>query len=120
MRLRRCREDRWDFTAEDGNLFPIQISEEGGLYGFCPAKATWDQEAIGLFEVLVVAVEQKALLTGGGLADQPGWFISLLAWFGPAYDMHKFVSRAKMILGDEKDQKKQGAPLASPRTRKRR
>lgn len=50
---------------------------------------------------MVVAVDQKAMLISGGLADQPGWFVSLLAWFGPAYDTQKFVSRAKMILGGD-------------------
>jgi len=105
QKLRRCREDRWDFTAADSNIFPVRISEGGGLYGFCPAKSTWNQEAIGLFELMVVAVEQKVLLLGGGITDQPTWFVSFLAWFGPAYDSQKFISRAKMILGDEQSNK---------------
>lgn len=79
----------------------MRINEGGGLYGFCPAKATWDQEAISLFELLQVSVEQKALLVDGGLSAQPAWFVSLLAWFGPAYDTQKFIARAKMILGDD-------------------
>lgn len=87
-------------------VFPIKIHEEGGLYGFCPAKATWDHEAISLYEIMTVATEQKALLNSGGIADQPGWFISMLSWFGPAYDRQKFVSRAKMVLGDGSDDKK--------------
>jgi hypothetical protein len=89
-----------DFTAKDSNVFPVRISEGGGLYGFCPAKATWDQEATSFFELMVVAVEQKKLLVAGGIADQPGWFVSALSWFGPVYDTLKFMSRAKMILGD--------------------
>jgi hypothetical protein len=102
QKIRRCRENRWDFTAEDHMIFPLRISEGGGLYGFCPGKVTWDHEAANLFEILVVAVEQKKLLVSGGIADQPGWFINMLAWFGPAYDQHKFISRAKMVLGDDK------------------
>ena len=78
----------------------MQIQEGGGLYSFCPGKVTWDYEAANLFEVMTVAVEQKKLLTSGGISDQPGWFITLLAWFGPAYDTLKFAARAKMILGD--------------------
>lgn len=111
QKLRRCREDRWDFTAADSNIFPIRISEGSGLYGFCPAKVTWDQEAISLFELMIVAVEQKVMLSAGGLGDQPSWFVSFLAWFGPAYDTQKFVSRAKMILGDGKESTNKTAPL---------
>lgn len=116
QKLRRCREDRWNFTAKDGNVFPVRINEGGGLYGFCPAKSTWDQEAISLFELMVVSVEQKALLVEGGLANQPSWFVTMLAWFGPAYDTQKFVSRAKMVLGDGGSADKQAvAPKAGKR-----
>ena len=99
--LRRCREDRWDFTSEDGNQFPIRIHEGGGLHGFCPGKATRDPEASSLFELLTVACEMKALLVSGGIADQPGWFIAQMAWFGPDYSRQLFVSRARMVLGDD-------------------
>lgn len=101
QKLRRCREDKWDFTAKDSNIFPIKIEEGGGLYGFCPAKVTWDQEAISIFELMTVATEQKKLLVHGGIADQPGWFISLLSWFVPEYDLRKFQQRVKMVLGDD-------------------
>lgn len=118
QKLRRCREDRWDFTAKDSNVFPVRIQEGGGLYGFCPAKATWDHEAINLFELMTLAVEHKAMLVSGGLADQPGWFISLLAWFGPAYDLQKFVSRAKMVLGDGEKTQAVGSGTTKPTRRK--
>jgi len=70
---------------------------------------------------MVLSVEQKALLVTGGLADQPGWFMKLLAWFGPAYDLQKFVSRARMVLGDgEKTQAVGDAKSSRPvRPRKR-
>jgi hypothetical protein len=100
-------------------IFPIRIEEGGGLYGFCPAKVTWDQEAISIFEIMTVCVEQKTLLVGGGIADQPGWFISLLSWFGPAYDTNKFISRARMVLGDGTDTK-QGKEPANRKSGKRR
>jgi len=61
---------------------------------------TWDHEAAGLFEVMVVAAEQKVLLTSGGISEQPFWFVSLLSWFAPTYDSMKFAARARMILGD--------------------
>ena len=97
----------------------MRISEGGGLYGFCPAKSTWDQEAISLFELMVVAVEQKAMLTEGGISAQPTWFITLLAWFGPAYDTMKFMSRAKMILGDDSKSSVQKQPAAFGKQGKR-
>lgn len=105
QKLRRCREDKWDFTAKDSNVFPIKIEEGGGLYGFCPAKVTWDQEAISIFELMTVAVEQKKLLVQGGIADQPGWFVGLLSWFAPEYDLRKFQHRVKMVLGDDETPK---------------
>lgn len=99
--LRRCREDKWDFTSEDSNIFPIRIHDGGGLYGFCPGKVTGDHEAITIFEIMTVACEQKVLLNAGGLSDQPGWFVQLLAWFGPNYDDQKFMKKARMVLGSD-------------------
>lgn len=120
QKLRRCWEDRWDFTPEkDGNVFPVRISEGGGLFGFCPAKATRDQEAIGLFELMVVACQQQVLLVAGGLAEQPGWFVQLLSWFGPSYDTMRFMSRAKMILGDDDKGSRTPAPQKKPTGKRR-
>lgn len=48
----------------------------------------------------MVTCEQKAMLVPGGITEQPTWFIKLMAWFAPAYDMLKFMHKAKMILGD--------------------
>lgn len=98
QKLRRCWEDRWDFTSEDAAFFPMQI-DGGGFYGFCPGKATRDHEAVFLFEMLSVCAEQKTLLVGGGLIDQPGWFVKLMAWFAPAYAMQNFSQKAQMVLG---------------------
>jgi hypothetical protein len=103
--LRRCRENKWNFTSQDAAIFPIKLQEGGRLYGFCPAKSTWDMETVSIFKLMVIAVEQKTLLFDGGLVDQPAWFIDLLAWFSPEYDMQKFLMKAKMILGDSKPSK---------------
>lgn len=94
----------------------MRVHEGGGLYGFCPGKATWDQEAVTIFEVMTVATEQKALLNAGGIAAQPGWFINLLSWFGPAYDMQKFVQKARLVMGD--GSKKVGKKKPSGKTGK--
>jgi len=118
QKKRRCREPRWDFTAEDDNIFPIRIQEGGGLYGFCPAKVTWDREVGDLYETMLVCVEMQTLLISGGVADQPSWFIELLAWFAPEYNLQKFISRAKMVLGDSDNVSKTSAQTA-PRPRKR-
>ena len=100
QQIRRCREERWDFNDQDGTQFPIRLGEGGGLYGFCPAKATWDHEATSLYRLLLLSAETGALLKTGGIADQPGWFMDLAAWFLPKYSELRFYSRAKAILGD--------------------
>jgi hypothetical protein len=108
--LRRCREDRDDFTAEDSAVFPIYIEKGGTLFGFCPGKATWDHEAVALYRLLIVAAHTGMMLDKGSLSEQTDYWIELLAWFLPFYDNQKFVSRARMILGDSGKQ-------TSPRTK---
>lgn len=118
QKLRRCKEDRWDFTSEDASLFPIKLSSHGGEYGFCPAKVTWFPDLIAQYRLLVLSYETKQLLYEGGLAQQPAWFIELLGWFVPRYDELKFYYRAKSILGDGK---KKNTPKGSqPRGRNQR
>lgn len=98
--LRRCQDPREDFTSDDSAVFPMYVEKGGTLYGFCPGKATWDSEAVGLYRLLIVAAETGTMLDNGSLSEQSDYWIELLAWFLPFYDNQKFVSRAKMILGD--------------------
>lgn len=100
--LRRCGEAREDFTEADGSLWPITITPGGAQFSFCPGKATWDREAVALVSTLRLAAETGMMLEAGGIADQPDWWIDMLGWFVPAYDQHKFMSRARAILGDGK------------------
>lgn len=100
--LRRCREDRWDFTYKDSGLFPIYIEQGGNAYSFCPGKATWDGETLFLYKALVVAAETGIMLEKGSLIDQPEWWVDLLSWFIPAWSDSRFYSRARAILGDGK------------------
>jgi hypothetical protein len=100
QKIRRCREDRDDFGPDDAAIFPINIEKGGSNFGFCPGKATWDPEAVSLYRLLMISAQTGAMLDKGSLADQADYWIELLAWFLPFYDHHKFVSRAKMILGD--------------------
>ena len=56
----------------------------------------------------MIAAETGAMLTSGGLSDQPEWFMELLGWLIPRLDSIKFISKATMILGksDHKDKHK--------------
>ena len=92
-----------DFTyKDDPAVFPIRMNDVGGLYGFCPAKALLDPEAQQLFKLLTVTAETGALYIEGGLSSQPFWFVELASWFIPIHDKIKFVTRAKMVLGESK------------------
>lgn len=112
--LRRCREDREDFAAADGAIWPMYIHKGGQLYDFCPAKATWDFGLQALFQELIVMAETKCLPYAGGLYDQPTWVVETLAWFLPTYDFMKFLKKADMILGGSSD-KKNNLPAPAPR-----
>jgi hypothetical protein len=102
-KLRRCAESREDFTEADGSLWPIILFAGGDSYGFCPAKASWDHEAVMTFKLLILASETGKLnLISGGIYDQPDWWIDNLTWFVPKYKHTQFVTRAQMILGDGK------------------
>jgi len=107
QKLRRCREDK-EFTSADGSLWPMRIQEGGGLYGFCPGKATWDHEAVSVYRTLVLTAETGALLHEGGIAQQPGWYIEMCGWFIPQYKNSNFYAKAKSILGDGKGAKGSG------------
>lgn len=97
---RRCAEDRWDFTSKDGPSFPVYIHKGGELYGFCPAKASWDQSNVQILRLLMIAAETGAMLKSGGLEDQPTWFIELLGWFIPRLDYAKFGLKVASVMGD--------------------
>lgn len=108
--LRRCREPREDFDGKDGAIWPMYVFQGGELYSHCPGKATWDQSAVSLFQLLITCAETKALPYAGGVTDQPDWIVELLGWFLPKYDMMKFIRKADMILGSTKDGKSTPQP----------
>lgn len=39
------------------------------------------------------------MLESGGLASQPDWWVETLTWFLPVYDLAKFASRVRSVLG---------------------
>ena len=99
QKLRRCRENRWDFTADDGAIFPMYINKGGNLYGFCPSKvARDDQKTVRLFNLLILCHEYKVLPFGGDLVEQPEWVVDLLSDFAIKYDQMKFYSRMRDLF----------------------
>lgn len=77
------------------------VVEPGGSpFGFCPAKASWDPEALGMFRILVLAAETGTMMEDGGLSSQPEWFIELASWFIPLYKQRKLATIARAFLGD--------------------
>lgn len=119
-KLRRCGEDREDFTHKDhAGVFPIMITKDGEQFGFCPAKATWDPSIISVYNSLVISAETGNLWVSGGIAEQPGWFIELLSLFLVRYNDHKFWSRAKAIMGDGSGAAKIKQKMPSDTIRKR-
>lgn len=109
--LRRCREDRWDFTEEDASFFPMYVQQGGDLYGFCPAKATWDSWTITMYKALLCATTTGTQWNSGGISEQPEWWVDLLSWFVTRYDMTNFTRKATMVLGDGDKHKSQGVGL---------
>lgn len=53
-----------------------------------------------VLSLLTLSMEVQCLYNEGGIIDQPPWFIELLSYFAPIYDKLKFISKAKMVLGD--------------------
>lgn len=104
MKSRRCLEDRWDFTADDGPAFPIYVNRHGStageLYGFCPSKVIRDDPVtVQLFRMLMISAETGVMLKSGGMEDQPYWYLDLLGWIIPKLDLVKFAMKSQMILG---------------------
>jgi len=94
----------------------MYVNKGGQLYGFCPAKATWDGQIMTLFRILQVSSETGAMWHDGPLSDQPEWFVDVLSWFLTQYDMAKFTTKARMVLGG--DGKKESSSPKTP-TRKK-
>lgn len=103
-KLRKCETTKEDYNENDAAFWPMRVVEGGAFYGFCPAKVLRDVHANRIFNLLTLTAECGTMYTYGGMSEQPEWFFELAAWFVPRYHDHKFASRAKMILGDGKQQ----------------
>jgi hypothetical protein len=119
QKIRRCHDDRWDFTSEDGNVFPIMIRKDGQRYGFCPAKVTWDDSVLWWYRMLTVCAETNQLPNGEPVVYQSVEWIELLSWFLPVYDQMKFKRNLEMIFGSGENSK-QNALSRMQHGRKRR
>lgn len=93
----------------------MYVQKGGELFGFCPAKATWDVSTVNHFNMLVIMAETGVMPYAGGLYDQPAGIVAELSWFITKYDMMKFAGKADMILGGD-PQKIQSALSASNRS----
>jgi len=109
-KLRRCEEDRWDFTSADGpSVFPVAVAKGGPYFPFCPGKATWDHELSEVFKLLEICYHTGQLPYSGALLDQPSWFVDLLHIFLTQYDEHRFYSRQKKMWGSKDKKAGKGA-----------
>jgi len=95
-KLRRCEEDRWDFTEEEGP-FPILMTRGGQAFNFCPAKSTKDPETIEIYQMLVSILETGLWPNAGGIKDQDAEWVDLVATFGPMRRSLEFNERYNMI-----------------------
>jgi hypothetical protein len=99
-KLRRCQEDRFDFTEKDNaSIWPMQVEKGGPQFGFCPGKATWDSQVAELYKILEISYHTKHLPFSGPLLDQPAWFVDCLHMFMTMYDDLRFASRQKAMWG---------------------
>jgi len=105
QKIRRCREDRIDFTPKDGSVFPIFLDDEYSMgFGFCPGKATWDARAMKLFETMQACLISKTLWAAGGIGDQPAWFVDIFKEFAPLYESLKLKAQWGSSSEDTKKQ----------------
>lgn len=101
MELRRCREDRYDFTEKDNAaVFPIQLTKGGPTFGFCPAKILRDDPvAADIYTTLVAILETGVWPKAGGIEDQDDYWVDMVAQFGPMRRTIEFSERFKMVAG---------------------
>ena len=108
-KLRRCYEDRWDFTEKDGAVFPIQIVNGGPSFGFCPAKVMRDEpKTVMIYKILISILETGTWPDEGGIYDQEYFWIDLVSNFAPLKKTlefnEKFSVVAKSFDGGSKNQ----------------
>jgi hypothetical protein len=100
MKLRRCKEDREDFTNKDGNFWPIQIEKGGGpSFSFCPGKATWSEDAAEAMRLIETTYFLKQPLFPGCFFDQPWWYGELIDECLPLYEIHRENAKQRQMWG---------------------
>ena len=97
-KLRRCKEDKWDFDEKDGAAFPIYLFPGGPSFGFCPAKIERDDtETVMIFNTLVAILITGTWPEIGGLNIQEAFWVDLVSEYGPVYDDMKFNQRLSQV-----------------------
>lgn len=126
QKLRRCKEDRDDFTRSDGSLWPMPIQKGGPGFGFCPGKATWSKEASELMGLVELTYITRTLFYPGSISEQPSWYIELIKDMLPLYEGHRSAQKHNAMWGgSSKDKPKQGSAKtpgkrpSRPRSRRR-
>jgi hypothetical protein len=98
-KLRRCYEDKWDFTEKDNpSVFPIRLTQGSTPFGFCPAKVLRDDPAsVAVFQTLTAILETGTWPEAGGINDQDGFWVDLVADFGPLRRALEFQERYQAV-----------------------
>ena len=122
-KLRRCEEDRFDFTKDDNTaIWPMYVNKGGPMFGFCPGKSTWDHDAVYIFSLVELAFYTRSLAFSGALFDQPSWYVDIISTFLPHYDQLRFNQRMKSMWGSGDSVKKEtgkNSARAKPKARRR-
>jgi hypothetical protein len=122
QKIRRCKEDRDDFTRSDGSLWPMPIQKGGPSYGFCPGKATWSIEAAELLGIIELTYFTKSLYYPGSISEQPSWYVELIKDLLPFYESSKAAHKHSAMWGggDKKPENKNAAPKTPGKRPRRR
>ena len=114
QKLRRCKEERDNFTRADGPLWPMPIQKGGRGFGFCPGKATWSSEAAELMSILELTHITRTLFYPGSISEQPAWYVELIKDLLPQYEGHKSAQRHNSMWGGSSSKPTKGG---QPKTR---
>lgn len=100
MKLRKCEDDREDFTKKDNpGLWPIRLSKGGPAFSFCPGKATWDHDAAEALRLLETTYFLGQPLFPGSFMEQPWWYAEFISEYLPVYDDMRENNKQRAMWG---------------------
>lgn len=106
QKLRRCKEDREDFTAKDGNVWPLRLEKGGVPFSFCPGKATWSDEAAEALHLIETTYYLRQPLFPGSFFEQPWWYGELIDEILPLYESYRDAQKHRQMWGSGDGDKK--------------